>query len=610
MKQMKTLLQQLRHCCKLKGRKVGSSLGMVMIVGTALVIWVMAIMPIMTATGTTAYKTQNTQAQYLNSRSAIEFSKSELEKIVETQIPYTFAVLQDENGKFSALPKKDGIITSTAYQACVEADATDDTKDVPKAGAAGEDVVAICAAKLNPSDATQYLLTITTFDKGEKNLSYTAIYTLNGSLLIYPESYKQSQALPLSDFVLVDGKLGAKTVWNSSIDGPADTDFAENLLTWQMEPEAGYADSGEYPSVFKKVAQAAASGVSVGTAIEEDPMTDQMWIMPTVTEANAGVEGGMWVDTSENRVRIYMWLGGERENITDKCTVYFNGAVGSLRADGRSVELPRNTGTYTISVDYAGTGEYKTETNAVNVLPIKGVTLGSYAIPEGTRSMSNCKITNITHYEQNNWLSVTMTSIPGAKYGYTTKTDGTGVTWSDSNTISYLDARQTYYFYCYCPAGFVDGVFYRALEGVYVGMVYPFSAVSSVEDGGQYMIVRENVSNYGGQNRYEYYAVHGSDNNLSVVKWNENSQYKGRLGNGVMVAEANSNAIWTVLNKKNSNGSMSNTWRITKGTTNSNGVYEPQEYLGVSNSYGANLSSSRDNKAESSIQSNSKNKRV
>ena len=131
MKQMKTLLQQLRHCCKLKGRKVGSSLGMVMIVGTALVIWVMAIMPLMTTTGTTALKTQSTQDDYLTARSSIEFSKSELEKIVETQIPYTFAVIQDGD-KFVAVPKRDSAGVTLDYKTYVSLalNSNDDIKDM------------------------------------------------------------------------------------------------------------------------------------------------------------------------------------------------------------------------------------------------------------------------------------------------------------------------------------------------------------------------------------------------------------------------------------------------------------------------------------------------
>ena len=65
-----------------KGKK-GSSLAFVMAIGAALVIWVTCIMPLMTTTGTIAYQTQGVQDDYLGSRSAIEFCKSELEKIVE-----------------------------------------------------------------------------------------------------------------------------------------------------------------------------------------------------------------------------------------------------------------------------------------------------------------------------------------------------------------------------------------------------------------------------------------------------------------------------------------------------------------------------------------------
>lgn len=541
MKQMKTWLQHLRQCCALKGRKTGSSLGMVMIVGTALVIWVMAIMPLMTTTGTTAIKTQNTQDDYLTARSSIEFSKSELEKIVETQIPYTFAVLQDDNGKFSALPKKDGIITNPAYQACIVEDATDDTKDVPEAGDAGANVAAICAAKLNPEDSTQYLLTITTFTKCEKNLSYTAIYTLNGSLLIYPESYKQSQALPLSDFVLVDGKLGANEVWESDISGPSDTSFTETLLAWVLEPEDNYANSGEYPAVFKMTAQASGEGESIGEEIKEEPLTDEKWIKPTAStkDATDKVDGSMWIETLSGKVTVYMQIGGTKTDITSDCVIYYNGT--------ERTTYPSSSGVYTISVDYEGTGTYDDEATA-NVLPINGVVLGEYKVASKKFDASSCEIEDVTYSSGS--CTVELTNISGARYGYTTKADGSEITWGSSNEIN-VDSSKTYYFYCYCPAGFVDGIWYDDSDVKYAGMIFPFEAVTSLEHGGEYIVMATENN--------KYYSLNTAKGTTEYPDSNP-VEFEGGLNAGVIFAQPADNLAWTMV--KTDPKSSSSTWQF------------------------------------------------
>lgn len=574
MKQMKTWLQHLRQCCALKGRKAGSSLGMVMIVGTALVIWVMAIMPLMTTTGTTAIKTQNTQAEYLSSRSAIEFSKSELEKIVETEIPYTFAVLKDDTGKFSALPKKDGIITNPDYQACIVENATDDTKDVPEAGDAGANVAAICAAKLNPEDTTQYLLTITTFNKGEKDLSYTAIYTLSGSLLIYPESYKQSQALPLSDFVLVDGKLGANQVWDSTITGPGASGYTETLLPFVLEPEGNYADSGRYPSVFKTTALASEDGESIGEAIKEDDLTDMKWIMPSAStkEAADKMEGSMWIDVSGSSAQVYMLLDGENTLITDKCTIYYNGT--------ERTTYPSATGKYTIAVDYEGTGDYDKTENAVNVLPIDGVLLGSYEVSSGKFDASDCEIEDIEYW--NGACTVELTKVLGARYGYTTNPDGSDITWGSSHQL-YLTADETYYFYCYCPAQFVEGKWYEDSDVKYVGMIFPFDAVTSLDDGDEYIVMAE-------QNE-KYYSWTTSLADEEYPRSNP-AEFKGELNQGVILADPDEDLAWTMV--KTSPQNTNSTWRFVSEGEFVNGEFEAEDVLRVTqNRSGSGINSNK-----------------
>lgn len=556
MKQMRSLLHQLRQCCALKGRKTGSSLGMVMIVGTALVIWVMAIMPLMTTTGTTAIKTQNTQVEYLTARSSIEFSKSELEKIVETQIPYTFAVIKENSGKFSALPKKDGIMTNAAYQACVVEDATDDTKDVPEAGETGAKVAAICAVVPKAGNTTQYDIKISTFTEGEKNLTYSAVYTLNGSLLIYPEAYKQSEALPLSDFVLVDGKLGANEVWDSRIawnaswGSVANDNYKEYLLSWKLNPDGNYANAGEYPAVFKKTAEAALNGESIGTAITEDPLTDAKWIKPSASSKDASdkVEGSMWIDISGSSAKVYMLAGGENKNITSSCKVYYNGE--------ERTSLPKNSGIYTISVDYAGTGEYNTNAGAINVLPVQGVVLGSYEVDATDKKFdaSGCKITDVEY--EDGTCRVSLSNITGAWYGYTNKADGTEIQWQSGNTIS-VSANETWYFYCFCPAKVADGVWYDNSDVVYAGMIYPFEAVTSLEHGSQYIVMAEN----GGK----YYAMNTSAGSTEYPRnTNSNKQYAGNLDAGVIVGEPSVDLAWTMM--KTNPQSNSSTWQFVSST--------------------------------------------
>ena len=83
--------------------KKGASLAFVMMIGAALVIWVMCIMPLMSTSGSVAYKTLGTQAAYLDGRSAIEFCKGELTRVVDAgEYPYTFCLLGDFATGFTA----------------------------------------------------------------------------------------------------------------------------------------------------------------------------------------------------------------------------------------------------------------------------------------------------------------------------------------------------------------------------------------------------------------------------------------------------------------------------------------------------------------------------
>ena len=119
MKHPKDILTRLKRPRPRRQDKKGSSLALVMMVGAALVVWVLCILPLMATTGTITYGIQGDMDDYLDSRSAIEFCKSELVHMAKTEIPSTFAVIDDGTGNYSAKHKKSGGITiddETGYQ--------------------------------------------------------------------------------------------------------------------------------------------------------------------------------------------------------------------------------------------------------------------------------------------------------------------------------------------------------------------------------------------------------------------------------------------------------------------------------------------------------------
>lgn len=282
----------LSRCLEPKRNKNGSSLAFVMVVGAVLVIWVLCIMPLMTAVGTNGIAMSGSYSDYLQSRSAIEFCKSELEHIVLTGAPYTFCVVRDNDGIYTAIPKRGTANEITgAYDQYINYDpANIDTNDTPLNNADGKLVVAICAVSSQRNEENAYPITITTYNDCQKGLTYNTTYTIRGNLLINPESYQQSQALPLSDFVLVDGKLGNKTIWNSNIHAIAAVDFKnvtnlatifETLLPVGNEDQA---DAGEYPAVLKTTAYP--SGVT-----KPNPLNGSEFILVSTSNNAVYVDG-------------------------------------------------------------------------------------------------------------------------------------------------------------------------------------------------------------------------------------------------------------------------------------------------------------------------------
>ena len=177
MKFLKRICSRLNRFLSPQPGKNGSSMAFVMIIGAVLVIWVLAIMPLMVAVGNNSLTLQGSYADYLQSRSAIEFCKGELEKMVETKPPYTFCVVKSvaPNGSYTytAIPKWDSTNgLNGRYNDFInrDPDAPDidnindnvDTDDIPMDTPDGKKVVAICAVSQDNNADNAYKITITT----------------------------------------------------------------------------------------------------------------------------------------------------------------------------------------------------------------------------------------------------------------------------------------------------------------------------------------------------------------------------------------------------------------------------------------------------------------
>lgn len=554
MKPISQMLQRLRSTFAPRRGKKGSSLALVMMIGAVLVIWVMCIMPLMTTTGTITYQTQGSYDDYLQSRSVIEFCKSELEKIVEEKIPYTFAVtgnVTEEN--FTAEPKYNvtGQTVRPEYAALVNSpDALDDRKDVPFS----DEVAAICAVEPSRENPNIYDIIITTYENCEEQMKYTATFTPKGSLMIHPEAYKQNQALPLSDFVVVDGKMGPNTVWNSGITmQTADSlDFTEYFLPWiaptSSEWSEGYANTGEYPAVFKTTANTASdANVNISDPVTEGVLSsDETWIVPQAGTSQTA--GNIWYSVADGRISIFMYTT-ENVNITGDCTVYFNGVASG------DLSVPSH-GIYTVSIDYKGT-DYSTEEHLdkydpekVNVLPVSGLKLNNdiNLVSTGVHTLNETiKVENIEKVEHKNdqgevintTYTVTLTQPESSDLVYcVTDSQGKNITWTESNVFEGLsNAPGTAYFFYACrPASYVDGVFMADSPVKSAGMIFVPKFANSLTDGGKYAI-------FGHENGTDYAL--NSNASVDAVSYN----------NGFLTSCPD---IWTTTGNKDSGWSVKN----------------------------------------------------
>lgn len=601
MKPLRHFFSRALGACKPGKGKAGSSLALVMMVGAALVIWVMCIMPLMATTGATAAKTEQSYDDYLDSRSSIEYCKSELQDIVTREMPYTFAVIREIDPtsgdiNYHAIKKMYGPATDPVYQGYVKntLDPLDDTKDEPQDNEEGDKVAAICA--VGPESGGVYPITITTFHNGEKGQSYSLSFTVSGSLLIFPESYKQNDALPLSDFAVVDGKMGANQVWDSTINmGNAVVSggtggFEETLLPWKLEPEDGYADTKEYPAAFKKTANAAPADASaIGEPLTDGEFTNENWIVPTAPESGTGSKPGeIWWDCKDNtNIKIHLYKDDNHpdEDITNSCTIYLNGVENTNKT------VPAQEGYYCITVDYNGTGAYNAD--AVNVLPASGLRMSDVINAVGVERQTkpeahNFKVERVSGPDIYTF-SVTLTPTresdnTGILYaccnGTETPVDGKiPLTWSESPTFTGLDATKTWYFYACRPAEIkavdADGVtvtrFYEDSEPTCLGAVCPAEYATSLESGTAYAIVGGSEGSYsamdGNLNAVsisDSYMVVPSGDSISIPTWTaEGSENQWALKNG---NEKNGYKYLNLSGKCNDRGKK---WKFSLGTIDS-----------------------------------------
>lgn len=507
----------------------------------------------------------------------------------EGNIPSTFAVVK----KVAA----DGNVTYTAYQKIAgdthapehypyyvdEVTATTDEDDEPRNDDNGKLVTAICAVVPDEDDPGVYNITIQTYHSGEKGQVYTLKYTLSGSLLIYPESYESGDALPLSDFVVVDGKMGANQIWNSTITMGTATSggFSETLRAMKKDPEEEYASSLEYPAVFKKTAQAAPAGdADFLDPIKEDPVNTEQWREPKPVSAKKTSKepGDIWVTVdSDNNIKVHVQT--TTDTLVDNCDIYINGQPGNT--------VP-GKGTYCVTVDYYGTdadssngiaNEYNYGEGAVNILPATGLrmldTVGDTGFSKYTLANNETSsINNLSKDNRKETYSVTLSAVNNVLYGYYPYDDPKDVTWSTSNTISGLSGDKTYFFFICRPAGIDNqGNYYTDSEPKYVGMILPMEPSDSPVSGGNCLVLGTDTDFWGDES---YYAMNSSSNsgNLGADSLTVKDGYLILNGTSSLTWKAEQNdAGWTFCNGDNyltMSGSYKwSRWNLSLGTSKS-----------------------------------------
>lgn len=614
MKLITNLLQRIQNRSAKQKNKKGASLALVMIAGTLLVIWVMCILPLMTTTGVAAYGTQDNMLAYLQNRSGIEYCKSELKFMVSESdylgMPHSFAVVK-ENGKFVAY---DVYQESGMFNSLVNSDFTP----------ASSEVIAIC--EVEDLENKQHI-TITTWSNGKRGLTYTATYTGGGTLKILPESYRGNEALPLNDFVLVDGKLGSRIVWKSdntrALARAQSLNFEEHLLGLILGDNLDdeYANAFQYPAVFKTTAHTTlAEGHSIAEEVTMGDLTSEMeWYYPQ-TE-NTGLNGGVYVNNS-NQITV---TTPDRNdfNIHKNVTFLYNG----------STNKPTN-GSYATTVHYPGTGANADGTNSytdggTNVLPFSGFEFQKYPVYSANINgdanvvRGNYTIINFaaeTSDEQADpnapktfTVTIARTDMAngerqpneeGLKYGYVINNDVANPVWQDEAVFTGLKFQddkgknQSYFFFVYKPATYENGTFHPASALKAAGMVFKPEtlnenmkagdyAIAAVE-GNTYYFLKDDLSGVSTSVAGDTYGFLGGDA-LGGVTWtvaNRSGKWNFRANNKYMNITAQIEGEFTEEHNVQHNHGYSSWWPDYRNCTK-------QTYVGYTIDADLTSSSSR-----------------
>lgn len=553
MKQIKQFFTRLRRKPR-RQEKRGSTMAMAMIITSALVIWVMCLAPLMTTTGTAALKVQNGYTDYLGSRSAIEYAKSELVKIVnyDGKAPYTFAVVMD-GSDYVVIPKRDdagGV--SSQYMEYIDHGLSDDSGDKPLDNSRGNQVAAICYVS---NVGMNYEIVITSYINGVKSLTIKVPYSHQEHLMIYPEAYRQTEALPLSDYVLVDGKLGGRWVWNSATKADGETKAYEHLLPWitlaEQSRQPNYASSTKYPAVFKNTA-AASTGLAGGEVVEKPDTTPKNWIKPEVSTASQN--GAVKMNGTDGKT-IQIYYNNKWNTLNrDQRTIYYNG----------STTYPTASGKYTVTVDYKGTGAYVEPTdenpNPTNIMPCYGMEVGVITVGDfGEETLraparlnvsvvsydSSKKTVRVTLQAQNKKSNNSYTDVSGAIYGYSTGSSDQIVWKTTKNDQTFdLPINETYYFYCYIP-GYIDNsgkVFNASAVVIAENELHLYNYVTSPVSGKTYYLLNTSGkamnSSFSSAN---FATIYNTSNNLLYFT-------SDLLGSAYEWKLTSSNSKWTIAN--------------------------------------------------------------
>ncbi|MBQ1228971.1 MAG: hypothetical protein IIX87_03770, partial [Firmicutes bacterium] len=379
--------------------------------------------------------------------------------------------------------------------------------------------------------------------------------------------------------------------------------FNEHLLGFKTGDTlpANYADAGEYPAIFKTTALPTKQNVQIMDPIKPDYFSnDERWIMPKHSSKDEGVLFYVKKAPGEE-VKINLWTKNGSElvstDVTDRCTVYFNGKV------SRSKTFPTDPGYYKVTVDFQGT-DYSSKDNInkydpdkTNVLPINGLDLGEYNdnykepekqdLDETARIAKNgiTKVPVIVGYYKNGQpryedrYNVTLELLD--KDGKISNandilyccldSDGNVIkTWQSSKTFTELEAHEDYFFFMYRPATYDT----EKKEFIADSDVNPAGSITYRGNSGG-LTFEKNLSNreylilYSGDSKYYALASNGTTVEIEFRTESDFLISGGQVSND-LIWNADSEGKWEY-------GKYVNYWKFKNKSTN--------QYIGASAAY-------------------------